>query len=218
MRKLIIIGAGNVGKFIAYNINNFTKKFEVVGFLDDDIAKQNSLIAGFKVLGGLDLLDDYSANEYAVVFGIAFPKVKKELLGKYKNINFQYPNLISKKAWVSNQVKLGKGCIIYPGVCINYESVIEDFVVINMNCSIGHNTKIESFSSLAPGANLGGGTHLKEGVNLGIGVSTVQNIIVGKYAVIGGQTMLIENAPNETTVVGVPGKIKKSTNKEDFMH
>ena len=37
-KKLLIVGAGSVGKFVAYNIDNFTQEFEIIGFLDDDIS------------------------------------------------------------------------------------------------------------------------------------------------------------------------------------
>lgn len=77
IKKLIIVGAGSVGKFIAYNINSFGQNFEIIGFLDDDTTKHNKIIAGFTVLGSLDKLPDFSGKGIALVLGIAFPKVKK---------------------------------------------------------------------------------------------------------------------------------------------
>lgn len=206
MQKLLIIGAGSVGKFIAYNMNHFAESFEIIGFLDDDASKHNAVIAGFQVLGPVEKLQEFSEKGIAIVWGIAFPNIKKKLFDKYQNLSFDFPNFIAKDAWVSETVDFGKGCIVYPGTTINYESVIEDFVVINMNCSLGHNCSIRSFSSLAPGVNLGGNTSIGNCVELGIGASTVQGIEIGDNATIGGQAMVVSNVSDADVVVGIPAK------------
>ncbi|MCF6132689.1 NeuD/PglB/VioB family sugar acetyltransferase [Flavobacterium wongokense] len=205
-QKLLIIGAGSVGKFIAYNINQFSESFEIIGFLDDDISKHNTVIAGFQVLGPVEKLQEFSGKGIAIVWGIAFPNIKKKLFDKYQNLSFDFPNFIAKAAWVSEAVTFGKGCIIYPGTTINYETVIEDFVVINMNCSLGHNCSINSFSSLAPGVNLGGNTSIGSCVEMGIGASTVQGITIGDNATIGGQAMVVSNVSDADVMVGIPAK------------
>jgi len=206
--KLIIVGAGDVGKFIAYNINNFGLVFNIEGFVDDDKNKIGTTIAGYKVLGNIDSLNGYSGKGYSLALGIAFPGIKKKVLSRFENLDFSYPSLISKHAWVSENVKIGIGVILYPGVSINYESNIGDFVVMNMNCAIGHNSTIGRYSALAPGVNFGGFTNIGEAVDMGIGSSTIQKIKVGNNSIIGGETMLINDVPDGVTVVGVPGKIK----------
>ncbi len=84
--------------------------------------------------------------------------------------------------------------------------MIGEFVTMNMNCAIGHDSIIESYSSLAPGVNFGGHTHIEEGVDMGIGSATKQNIRVGNGSTIGGQCMLIRDVPPDTVYVGVPGR------------
>lgn len=204
--KIIILGAGSVGKFIAYNIENFTQDFEIIGFLDDDPQKQQSKIAGYEVLGGMDTLAHYSGKNIALVLGIAFPKIKLKIVEQCTPFDFEFPNLISKQAWISEAVTLGKGCIIYPGVSINYGTQIADFVVMNMNCAIGHDSAIGDFVAMAPGVNLGGHTQLKKGVDMGIGSCTIQNVEIGDYTVVGGQSMIIHSVPPNSKVMGVPGK------------
>lgn len=210
IQKLIIVGAGSVGKFIAYNITDFNQKFEIVGFLDDDKEKQNKFIAGYPVLGEVDLLQEYSGKGFAVVLGIAFPKIKKVLFEKFKFLEFDYPNFISKNAWLSNDVNIGKGCILYPGVSINYETRIDDFAVINMNCAIGHNCVLEDYVSLSPGVNLGGCTVLREGVDMGIGSVTKQFIEIGEKTIIGAGAVVLKSKPANSTAVGNPANVIKS--------
>ena len=205
-QKLLIVGAGSVGKFIAYNISSFTEEFDIYGFLDDDKSKHNCIIAGFKVLGDVSEIINYADKDFAVVWGIAFPKVKSNLFQKYKHLNFYYPSFISNKAWLSEETSVGMGCIIYPGCHINYETTVDDFVVMNMNCAIGHNCHINSFTSLAPGVNLGGNTVVGKLVEMGIGSSTLQSISIGNNTVIGGGAVVTKSLPENCTAVGIPAK------------
>lgn len=205
-KKLLIIGAGSVGKFIAYNIENFTQSFEIIGFLDDDVSKHDKLIAGYSVLGSVEKLSQFSDKNIAIVWGIAFPSVKRKLFEENQHLKFDFPSFISKNAWISKQVTIGNGAIIYPGVSINYETIVDDFVVMNMNCAIGHNCSIGKFSSFSPGVNLGGNTTIGNFVEMGIGSATIQGISIADNAKIGGQAMVVKNISKGKTVVGIPAK------------
>ncbi len=203
-QDLIIIGAGNVGGFIAYNQDLFYNKYNLLGFVDDDATKIGKDYYGYPVIGNIDYVLSQSPG-MALVIGIASPKVKRIIYQKLEGKGFSFPSFVSSKAWVSNKVSVAQGAIIYPGVSINYETTVEDFVIMNMNCAVGHNCHLSKFSALAPGVNLAGFTIVEEGVDLGIGVSTRQNIIIGKDAVIGGQSMLVKNVPPGSRIAGVPG-------------
>ena len=205
MKDLLIIGAGNVGGFLALNQDLFEENYNIIGFLDDDKSKIGKEKWNIPVLGNIESIKDY--DNVSVVIGISAPLIKKEILAKIGN-NYHFPNFIANNAWISNKVKVGKGTIIYPGVSINHESEIGDFVIINMYCGIGHNTIIEKGCSLAPGVNLAGFTKIAPFANIGIGVTTIQQIHIGEEAVIGGQSMVITNVEKCAKYVGVPA-IKK---------
>lgn len=204
--KLLIIGAGNVGGFISYNINEFTPEYEVIGFLDDDKEKIGKKLYGRKVLGPVQDIRKFIDMNISVVIGIANPFIKKGIAKELLTLKFEFPSFISKNVWLSKNVSIGKGVILYPGVSINYDSIVDDFVIINMNCAIGHNCSVSTYSTLAPGVNLAGYTQIGEAVDVGIGVSTKQQVKIGNNAIIGGQTMLIKNVLENTKIIGVPGR------------
>lgn len=207
MKNLYIIGAGSVGGFAASNFSDFNLKYQLIGFLDDDEKKIGTKFCGLPVLDKADIAVDL--KDTAVIIGVAFPQQKKNILERIKrNSSLEFPSLIHPKAWLSTDVTIGKGVIIYPNCSINYGSVISDFVVMNMNCALGHHTTIGEYSSLAPGVNTGGHTTFKSGCDIGIGVCTKQNITVGENCVIGGQSMLIKNVEKNLIVFGVPGSVR----------
>ena len=206
MKDLIIIGAGNVGAFLAYNLDLFEGQYNLLGFLDDDDQKIGMQIAGYPVLGKVEDIQNYPAGT-AVAVGIASPLTRKRIVDKISHLPLDFPNFIARNAWLSKAVKLGKGVIIYPGVSINYESVLGDFVIINMNCALGHNAILADCCTLAPGVNFGGFTTLDECVDVGIGASTRQNTRIGRNSIIGGQAMVIGEVPEGAVVKGVPGRV-----------
>lgn len=205
-KKLIIVGAGDVGGFIAYNPDLFAQNFEITGILDDDESKWGESINGCQIKGPIAGIDSYKDNDLQVVIGVADPKVKRSIIEKLGKFNLQYPALVSNKAWIANGVKIGQGVIIYPGVSINHGSSISEFALINMNCALGHDTTVGSYSFLSPGVSTGGFTQLGTGVIMGINSATNQQIKVGDHAIVGGQAMLINNVKENTTVAGVPAK------------
>lgn len=206
MKDLVIIGAGNVGTHIAHNYAQYGLNYKLIGFLDDDPSKQGLEIAGHKVIGTVDRV--FELGDVAVVIGIAFPRQKRQVYEKLAaKASFEYPSLISAKAWVSEGVKIGRGSIVYPGASVNYGSEVGDFSVVNMNCALGHNTTMDAYVALAPGVNLAGFTHVEEGADVGIGAATRQRVRIGKYAVVGGQSMLLDDVPAHSTVAGVPARL-----------
>ena len=54
MKDLIIIGAGNVGGFLALNQKLFDNQYNIIGFLDDDINKIGKELWNIPVLGRID--------------------------------------------------------------------------------------------------------------------------------------------------------------------
>ena len=205
-KDVIIIGAGNVGGFLALNQDLFDNQYKIIGFLDDDETKVGKKFWEYPVLGTIDSIVNY--KDAAIAIGISNPRIKKKILTKIGE-HHVFPNFIAKNAWLSNKVSVGKGAIIYPGVSINHESAIGDFVVMNMNCAIGHNSTIERCCALAPNVSFGGFTYVESYVDIGIGVSTIQGVRIGEGTIIGGQSMLIENADSNATYVGVPARKKQ---------
>lgn len=207
MRDLVIIGAGDVGKFVAYHFSNLSE-YRLLGFLDDDKNKWGKSIADYSVLGDWTYLK--RKKNISVILGVADPLSKLKIWNNLKEITgIEFPNLIHPKCWLGGNVTFGIGNIVYPGVTINYETKVKNFITINMNCAIGHNCILNDFVSLSPGVNLGGFTEISENSFIGIGANTIQSIKIGTQCTIGGGSMIIKNIPSGSTVVGNPGRIIK---------
>ncbi|MGK0639158.1 NeuD/PglB/VioB family sugar acetyltransferase [Schleiferia thermophila] len=205
--KIFIIGAGSVGGHIASNLKLYGIDRFQIKFLDDDVKKIGSTFMGYPIVDKIEFLLTLDEPAF-VVMGVAFPNIKKSIFDRISlSSNIEYMTLIAKNAWISEDVEIGKGCIVYPGCMVNYGATLKNFVILNMNCAIGHHAEIGNFSSLAPGVCIGGHTKIGDCVDMGIGSCTLQNIIIGDNSVVGGQAMITRSIPDNSKVVGVPAKI-----------
>lgn len=204
--KTIIVGAGKVGQHIATNPDLYGLQGLISGFVDDDTRIHGCTIFGCPVLGPVDWLQENQG--YDVVIALASPSgYKKTIVERLTRCSsLKFPTLIAKNAWVSNNCTIGDGSIIYPGSCLNHSAQLGRFVVINMNCAVGHDSKLGNYACLAPGVCLAGKTIVAEGVEMGIGSATVQGVTIGHGSVIGGLAMVTRNIAAGVVAFGNPAK------------
>jgi len=180
-----IVGAGYVGMHLAYNFTKYTNNYNLAGFFDDD--KNGVVCCGLHVIGSIE--SAIHLEDSAIIIGITNPGEKKEIVDiLQQNETLKFPELIHEKSWVSPVVSIGAGTIVYPGTCINFGCVIRNFCVIDMNCSIGHHSRIGNYTCLEQGVSIGNNTQIGESVQIGIGTSTIHNATISDGAVISSGT------------------------------
>lgn len=206
MNRLFIIGAGGIGRLFAQivqDINRNKKIWNLIGFIDDDQSLWGKKIGGIQVLGGMEKLN--IASECHLLLGFSNSQQKQKVVSKLAG-TFPFATLIHPKAWVADRVEIGEGSVIYPGVCIDVDVTAGRHCLLNKNVTIGHDTIIGDFTSIAPGVNIGGSVRIGIGCEFGINSATVQNVNIGDHAKIGAGACVISDISAKCTAVGVPAK------------
>jgi len=161
-----------------------------------------------------DLLEAYlkydpaARSKWEVLF--LYPGVKALALHRiahflYKtNIPF-FPRMVSEIArWLT-------GIEIHPGATIGHNLIIDH----GMGLVIGETTVIGNSVILYQGVTLGGTSTqrekrhptLEDGVVVGAGAKILGNITIGSNSRVGANSVVVENIPAGSTVVGVPGRV-----------
>ena len=217
MKNIVIVGAGGFGREVRLMINQINRNDKIYNFLGfyDDAFQKGQLIDSFKILGGVEDLISIK-NEISVIIAIGEPRTKKKvvyLLLKNKLLSFPniiHPNIILDKESLS----LGIGNIICAGSILTINIKLKDFIIVNLMCSIGHDTIIDSYSSLMPGVNISGEVYVYECVYVGTGAKLINQLEIGSYTIIGAGAVVTKSLPVNCTAVGVPAKIIKFNNNE----
>ena len=208
MKKIAIIGAGGFGrevKILIDQINAVSTKYDFIGYYDDGKEK-GILINGFPVLGKVSDLNSVSDAIY-IALGLGNPDFKKNVVASINNENIIFETLIHPSVLIGNDaVSIGKGTVICAGNIITCNISIQDYVTLNLACTIGHDTILENFVSLMPAVNVSGEVILEEAVYVGTGAKIINQVSVGKNTTIGAGALVSKSIPANCTAVGIPAK------------
>ncbi len=206
MKDIVIIGAGGFGREVAWlieDINKENKEWNLVGFVDDNEKIQGSEINGYKIVGNINWLKE---QELYVVNAIGDPIVKKKVTEKLDESKNKYPALVHPSVIYSESVNFGEGSIICAGNIITVNIEIGKHVIVNLDCTIGHDANIGDFSTILPSVNVSGFVKTEECVSIGTGSAIIQGVNIGKNTVIGAGAVVVKDLPPNCTAVGSPAK------------
>lgn len=209
MKDIVIIGSGGFGREVAWlidEINKVENTWNLLGFIDDNDSVQNTEVNGVKVLGGTDWLMEKSIN---VVCAIGDPIIKKKVLSKLEGTNNTYPVLIDPLVRYSSTVEFGEGSIICAENTLTTNIKVGKHVIINLDCTIGHDATIGDYSTILPSVNVSGETLIGECVSMGTSSSIIQGVSIGENTVVGAGAVVVKDLPANCTAVGAPAKAIK---------
>jgi sugar O-acyltransferase (sialic acid O-acetyltransferase NeuD family) len=216
MIDIAIWGAGGFGrevKTLIDDINSSEKKYNFIGFFDDGF-KKGELINDTPILGGIDDLNKYM-KKTAVAIALGDPTAREKICSRIHNSKIVYPTLIHPSVIMNNNyVKIGKGTIICAGCILTCNIELRNFIVLNLCCTIGHDSKINNYSSFMPSVNISGEVTVGHNVFVGTGVKIINKINIGANSIIGAGAVVSKSIPSSCTAVGIPAKPIKYHNEK----
>lgn len=214
MKKIAIVGAGGFGrevKMLIDQINAVKPVYELIGFFDDRHYEEK--INGIDYLGTVADINKFD-GELGLAVSVADPKAKKKIISSITNENIFYPTLIHPSVIIGeDDVQIGQGNIICAGVIITVNIKLEDFIILNLSCTLGHDTTIKSYSSFMPTVNISGEVLIDEGVYVGTGAKIINQLEIGEYTIVGAGAVVAKSLPANCTAVGIPAKPIKFHNE-----
>ena len=212
MRRIAIIGAGGFARELRWLLSEVAadpkqqyEAFDVAGFLVSDLGKLGPHDS--TVLGDFDWLDANHVD--ALAMGIGTPgarlKVANELTQRFPAI--EWPAIVHPSVRFDvDTCKLEEGVILCAGVMATVNVVLGAFSMVDMQCTIGHETIIGAGSSIYRSANISGGDCIGKGVLVGTGAQILQYLTIGDHATVGAGAVVTKDVEPMTTVVGIPAK------------
>lgn len=214
LKPIAIFGAGGFGLEVAMlieQINAVKPQWDIIGFFDDadDLPSD---INGYPLLGDSQGLNNWEAP-VSVSLGLGKPRLRHAVRQRLTSNSIAFPTLVHPSVIMgaSAYLTVGKGCIFCAGTIITTNVKIGDQVVLNLACTIGHETKIGNYSTFMPSCNISGEVEIGNKNFWGTGAKVINRTKVGNSVTVGAGAVVIEDLPDNVTAVGVPAKIISET-------
>lgn len=208
MKDIVIIGAGGFGREVQWlieRINQKNKIWNLIGFIDDGLDCGTN-INGIPVIGNVDCLINYNKHISAACT-IGSSKTRKKVIEQLKvNKNIYFPNLIDPSVIMSNSIKFGSGVIICAGTILTVNIELGDFIIINLDCTIGHDVRLNSYVTLYPSVNVSGNVSIGEITEIGTGTQIIQGKNILNETIVGAGAIVTKDIPAMCTAIGSPAK------------
>jgi len=78
--------------------------------------------------------------------------------------------------------------------------------MLNLHCTVGHDTVIGEFCTCSPGVHLSGNVTLENEVECGTNSSVIPAVTLGERCVLGAGAVAVKSIPAGAVAVGIPAK------------
>jgi len=208
MKDIIVLGTGgkNIVRLIE-EINESSKIFNLIGFLEKDPEKIGKDVFGYPIIGNDDLLLSEFRNCGVINNIIATTRAHFKVTERLKNDYgiTDFPNLIHPSVDLKYN-NHGEGNIIYNDVQWDTDVKIGSFNIMNPGTSIGHETIFGDCNLTALNVTIGARCTVGDR-NVFANASTLSlGLSVGSDNMIGVGSVVIEDVGNRTSLLGNPAK------------
>jgi sugar O-acyltransferase (sialic acid O-acetyltransferase NeuD family) len=210
LQKVVIIGAGGFAREVLDvfdALDSIKPTFDVIGYIvDPQYGMPGTYMNDKPILGGFDWFGEHKDDVQAIC-GVGTSELRMGLVKRAQEMGVHFCSVVHPNAILTRWVTIGEGTVITAGCILTNQIQIGNHVHINLDCTLGHDVVIEDFVTLAPGVHVSGNVTLREGCYIGTGSNIIEKREIGAWSIVGAGSTVITDVPQNTTVVGVPGRV-----------
>ena len=113
---------------------------------------------------------------------------------------------IHKRAFVDEDVSIGRGSQILAQAAINVGSVLGRGCIVNTGATVEHECVLGDGVHIGPGSTLAGCVVVEEYATVYTGAIIVPRVRIGRGAIVGAGAIVLHDVPPDQVVVGNPAK------------
>ena len=187
LTSVVIAGAGGFGLEMLDYLNDCHEQGgpPVAGFIDDG-ATNTPAESGVPLLGPIRSFKPGQGQ--GIVVAIGSTNARHAVLSYLWAEGINTPSFVSRFAIISQTARFGTGVIVCPYSIINRNAQLQDGVLVNVHCSVGHGASVGSSSILSPYSALNGDANIGECCFLGTRATIYPSISVGSYSIVDSHT------------------------------
>ena len=203
--RIFIVGASRQGK-VVLDVIRAGAINDVVGFIDDDPSRHDSLVGNVRVVGGVQYLVE-NAGEHAASVAIGNNEVRRSIATRLRRSGIALINAIHPSATLAPDVELGTNVLICAGAVVVTGCRLADDSVVNTGATIDHDSVLHPGAYVAPGVHTAGCVEVGELSFIGIGAILGPGVRIGERCVIGAGSVVLSNVPSGVFACGTPARV-----------
>lgn len=201
MKSCAILGASGHGKVVAEiaELNGY----QHIIFFDDRWPSLTS-VEHWDVAGDTAALLATASKYHLVVVAIGHNVTRCAKQRELIAVGANFDVLAHPSAVISKYANIKAGTVVMANAVVNPFSHIGESCIINTSSVVEHDCRLAEGVHISPNASLAGGVEVGENSWIGIGSQVKQLVVVGRDAIVGAGSTLINDIPDFQTVVGSP--------------
>lgn len=200
MNDIIIVGAGGFGlelsEYIKQDIESGSlKNVSLKGFLDDqtEAYKRENIKTPY-----LGTITEYQPERNdRLLIAIGNPYIRRIVHERLSVKKCRYMSYIHSSAYVSKTAVIKEGVIVCPYSIVNSSSVLDEYSLINVFCSIGHGARVGKYSVLSPYSAVNGDASLGCQCFMGTRATVFPKVSVGENCTIDSHSYAKKSVEND---------------------
>ncbi len=215
-QRLIIIGAGGFAREVRMLAEDITRdkgceaEYEFAGYLVSKPENPGPFDSADEILGDFSWLKENAGEWDCLAMGIGNAAPRLQVANELESVYGPefWPALIHPSAHFDiDSGRIGHGVQICANVIGTVNLVFEPFAMVNLSCTIGHESVLKRACTLNPSVNISGGVTVGEGVLVGTGAQILQYLEVGDHTIVGAGALVTKSLPGGVTAVGMPARV-----------
>lgn len=211
-RLLVVAGAGGFAREVRWllgEIDATSPNYEFAGYVVSDLEKLGEHDSRAEVLGDFEWLRTKGRHIHAAAIGIGTPaariRVAEALIEACPWL--EWPALVHPTVRLDKGTcELARGVLLCAGTIATVNVRFGEFAMVNLSCTIGHESVVGRGAVLNPTVNISGGVMIGSGALIGTGAQVLQYLSVGDGSTVGSGAVVTKDVPPGETVVGIPAK------------
>lgn len=207
VKPVYIIGAGGFGRETLNVYRDAGREKEVAGFVvEDRYWEQDQVVNGKPVFRWSEIAGWPREARFVAAIGSA---ERGKLIDEAARLGFGFDTVIHPTVQSSPWVRFAEGCIVCAGNILTAQIEVGAHTILNLACTVGHDTTIGRLVTLSPGVNVSGRVTIEDAAFIGSGAVIIERVRIGAGAVIGAGSVVTKDIPPRVVAVGVPCRVVK---------
>jgi sugar O-acyltransferase (sialic acid O-acetyltransferase NeuD family) len=201
-KKYVIFGSGGLAKEIIGYIVNMYGYDAIKAVVSTEPFNNVEYAKLFNVVDEIKF-GEYPEAEF--ILAVADPKIKKIIVQKNED---RWATFIHSSCEVSPFAKIGKGCILTPQSIVVADAILGDFVFLNTNATVGHDSIVGNYTTLFPNTEICGNCNIGQNCIFGIGAYAVPNVNLVDNTKVSAGSIVWNSYDEPCLLIGNPAKPK----------